>query len=253
MVDGGEQARAFAQKTAPLPAFQPTHVSHKHVEAHRIAVVECLRDGSGTVTLESGLVVDAPLGFATRGVPAAGDYLVRYEPTATHPQGYLSHSPKAVFEAGYAVASRRPDSTGAPALSRNEADAVVERSTAPRVTADSITAKIAGSEFFRNGVLTLCVITMRTGFTFVGKSACVSPENYDQAAGERYAYDDAFRQIWAFEAYLLRETLTARAAEQRGQDSAVEAPPSATQDTRSRGEPRVPRRDERLPGGRPHP
>ncbi|SFG65451.1 Gp49 family protein [Methylobacterium gossipiicola] len=253
MVDSGDQARAFAQKMAPLPAFHATHVSHKHVEAYRIAAVECLRDGSGTVTLECGLVVGAPLGFATRGVPSAGDYLVRYEPTDTHPQGYLSHSPRAVFEAGYVAASRQPDGTGAPALTRDEADAVVERSTAPRVTADSITAKIAGSKFFRDGVLTICIITMRNGFTHIGKSACASPENYDQAAGERYAYDDAFRQAWAFEAYLLRETLTASAAERRGQDVTVEAPPSATQDTRSRGEPRAPRFDDRLPGGRPHP
>ncbi|WP_264046938.1 Gp49 family protein [Methylobacterium flocculans] len=137
---------------------------------------------------------------------------------------------------------RVPDSTGIPALTRNEADALVERSTAPRVTADAITAKVGDVEYFRSGVLTICIITMQTGFTFVGKSACVSPENYDQAAGERYAYDDAFRQIWAFEAYLLRESLSAIADAQRCQDNAVEAP-RATQDLRSRGEPRVPRHD----------
>lgn len=147
---------------------------------------------------------------------------------------------------------RAPDSTGTPALTRNEADAIVEKSTAPRVAADGITAKVGEVEYFRSGVLTICIITMRTGFTFVGKSACVSPENYDREAGERYAYDDAFRQIWAFEAYLLRETLSAVAASMRGQDDAVEVP-SASQDLRSRGEPRIPRREEGLPNGRPHP
>lgn len=147
---------------------------------------------------------------------------------------------------------RVPDNTGVPAITCGEADAVVEKSTAPRVTADAITAKVGDVEYFRSGVLTICIITMRSGFTFVGKSACVSAENYDQEAGERYAYDDAFRQIWAFEAYLLRETLSAVAASLRGQDNAVEAP-GAAQDLRSRGEPRVPRREERLPNGRPHP
>lgn len=146
------------------------------------------------------------------------------------------------FQATYTVASRTADSSGTPALSRNEADALVEKSTAPRVTADAITAKVGDVEYFRSGVLTICIITMQTGFTFVGKSACVSPENYDQAAGERYAYDDAFRQIWAFEAYLLREKLSALADAQRGQDSAVQAH-CAFQDLRSRGEPRVPRHD----------
>lgn len=180
-----------------------------------------------------------------RAVP--GDWIIRGV------EGELYPCRDSVFQATYVVTSRQADGSGTPALTRNEADAIVEKATAPRVTADAITAKIADSKFFRDGVLTICIITMRNGFTFVGKSACVSVENYDQAAGERYAYDDAFRQIWAFEAYLLRETLSAIAAEQRGQDSAVEASPSAAQDTRSRGEPRVPRREDRLPGGRPHP
>lgn len=162
-----------------------------------------------------------------------GDWIIKQV------DGELYPCKDSVFQATYTVASRTADSTGTPALTRNEADALVEKSTAPRVTANAITAKIADAEYFRSGVLTICIITMRTGFTFVGKSACVSPENYDQAAGERYAYDDAFRQIWAFEAYLLRETLSAVAASLRGQDNAVEAPRSG-QDLRSRGEPRIP-------------
>jgi hypothetical protein len=143
-----------------------------------------------------------------------------------------------IFQATYTVASRSADSSGDPALSRNEADAIVEKSTAPRVTLDAIKVKIGKAEYFRSGVLTICIITMRNGFTFVGKSACASPENYDQAAGERYAYDDAVRQIWAFEAYLLRETLSAVASSLRDQGGAIEAP-HTSQDLRSRGEPRL--------------
>ena len=48
---------------------------------------------------------------------------------------------------------------------------------------------------------------MRNGFVFVGKSAAASPENHDTKIGEYYAYDDAFRQIWTHEGYLLREKL----------------------------------------------
>ena len=174
----------------------------------------------------------------TEGVMTArdGDWIIRGI------EGEFYPCRDSVFQATYTVASRTADSSGTPALSRNEADALVEKSAAPRVTLDAIKAKIANAEYFRSDVLTICIITMRTGFTFVGKSACVSPENYDQAAGERYAYDDALRQIWAFEAYLLRETLSAIAAERRGQGDAVEAP-RFQQDTRSRGEPRVPRHD----------
>lgn len=132
-----------------------------------------------------------------------GDWILRQV------DGEIYPCKDSVFQATYTLASRTADSSGTPALTRGEADAIVETSTAPRVTADAIKAKIASADFFRSGVLTICIIEMASGFTFVGKSACVSAANYDQAAGERYAYDDAFRQIWAFEAYLLREQLSA--------------------------------------------
>lgn len=48
-----------------------------------------------------------PPGFLRNpGDVAEGDYLVRYEPTAEQPHGYLSYSPRAVFEAGYSAIER---------------------------------------------------------------------------------------------------------------------------------------------------
>lgn len=46
--------------------------------------------------LRDGTPVTLPVSFLRRGSPQDGDYLVRYD------EGYLSWSPKAVFEAGYA-------------------------------------------------------------------------------------------------------------------------------------------------------
>lgn len=79
----------------------------------------------------------------------------------------------------------------------------------PTATKESIEAKIVKSEFsvHAGSTLTIAVLTLRNGFTVVGKSACASPENFNQALGERYAYDDAFKQIWTLEGYLLRETI----------------------------------------------
>lgn len=94
-----------------------------------------------------------------------------------------------------------------PQTSTTEADALVEQKTAPRVTVDSIKARIRGVEYIENGVLIICIITMANGFMVFGKSAPASPENFDRAIGERYAFDDAFKQLWAFEGYLLREQL----------------------------------------------
>lgn len=90
-----------------MSPFNPTHVSHKQVEAYPIAAAEFQADGSGKVGVnhpEHGyLVVPVPAGFLRRpGAVTEGDMLVRYAPTAEEPHGYLSHSPRAVFEAGYA-------------------------------------------------------------------------------------------------------------------------------------------------------
>jgi hypothetical protein len=93
--------------------------------------------------------------------------------------------------------------------------------TAPRLTPADIDAQISSVVSGRASVLfkdvpnagleclTICVLTLKNGFTIVGKSACASPENYDEALGHKIAYEDARNQIWAFEGYLLRSKLAA--------------------------------------------
>jgi len=82
----------------------------------------------------------------------------------------------------------------------------------PRITEGDIRAKIDCHSFHEEHIgatkITVCFILMRNGFVFVGKSAAASPENHNAKIGEHYAYDDAFRQIWAHEGYLLREKLS---------------------------------------------
>lgn len=55
--------------------------------------------------------------------------------------------------------------------------------------------------------LTLCVLTLKNGFTVVGKSGCASPENFDYELGRKIAREDARRRIWALEGYRLRSQL----------------------------------------------
>ena len=97
-----------------------------------------------------------------------------------------------------------------PSLSLDEAKAVVATKTAPRVTEESIRAKIAKVDFV--GVAetgTLCVITMKNGWTSTGFSAPADARNFDEEVGKRYAYDNAFKPLWQLEGYLLRERLSA--------------------------------------------
>ncbi|HCS22822.1 MAG TPA: hypothetical protein DIW20_03655, partial [Rhodospirillaceae bacterium] len=77
-----------------------------------------------------------------------------------------------------------------------------------RLTPEYIDSRIGVPSFFRaSETLTICVLKSVNGFEVVGKSACADPANYDQAIGERVAFDDAKRQIWQLEGYLLRQTL----------------------------------------------
>jgi hypothetical protein len=59
-------------------------------------------------------------------------------------------------------------------------------------------------------VLTLCLITLRNGFTVVGKAAPADPSNFDWKLGRQFAREDAIRQIWPLMGYALREKLAGR-------------------------------------------
>lgn len=97
-----------------------------------------------------------------------------------------------------------------PTLSLDEAKAIVATKTAPRVTEGSIKARIANVQYILTpALLTICIITMVNGFMVHGVSAAASPENFEEEVGRRYAYDNAFKQLWQLEGYLLRETLKA--------------------------------------------
>lgn len=79
---------------------------------------------------------------------------------------------------------------------------------APRVDLPKRQSVIEKAEFHRlTGTLTVCVLTLVNGFTVVGQSACASPENYQQSLGEKFAQEDAERQIWKLEGYLLKQRL----------------------------------------------
>lgn len=104
-----------------------------------------------------------------------------------------------------------------------EEEIVRKGKTAPRLTPELIDAQIASEVWGRASdlfatphsdalkCLTLCVITLKNGYTLVGKSACASPENFDLDIGARIAREDARKQIWALEGYALKNALSGRA------------------------------------------
>ena len=57
------------------------------------------------------------------------------------------------------------------------------------------------------GLLTFCVLVLRSGSTVHGVSACVSPENFNAKIGRSIARENAEREIWPLLGFPLRDEL----------------------------------------------
>ena len=81
---------------------------------------------------------------------------------------------------------------------------------APRVTSNSIQEKIEKVDYyhFPGTTVTICLLTMKNGFSVVGESAAASPENFDEELGKHIAHAHAHDKLWALEGYLLKEQLS---------------------------------------------
>jgi len=102
-------------------------------------------------------------------------YAVKY------PDGYISWSPKDVFEAAY----------------------LAQGHDGSRINEQMVDDFIAKHESTRMGNHTVVLVTLRNGFTLIEESACVDAANYDQAIGEKYALAKAKQRVWNLLGFLL--------------------------------------------------
>ena len=99
---------------------------------------------------------------------------------------------------------------------------LAEASDAPRVTLSELEANIVAENYINLGkaaealgqpategmhLTTLCVLTLKNGFTVSGQSACASPDRYDEQIGNEFAKREAVRAIWPLMGYALKEKL----------------------------------------------
>lgn len=79
-----------------------------------------------------------------------------------------------------------------------------------RVSQDHIESIIQGVSFWQpeGTTLTVAAVFLKNGAIVVGKSSCISIENYDTGIGQDVAFQDAKRQIWELEGYLLKQVLS---------------------------------------------
>jgi hypothetical protein len=80
-----------------------------------------------------------------------------------------------------------------------EAEIQAKELTAPRVTLEAINAAIVDEVYQRiaTTTVTVCVLKLKNGFTVIGHSACVSPENFDEDLGRKIARQHAVDQCWS--------------------------------------------------------
>lgn len=96
--------------------------------------------------------------------------------------------------------------TSALKASLQSAQRLVERDCHyPKVTLETIVAKIDSTTFLYHEHLTICLVKMKNGFFVLGKAAPADPRNYEKSVGETFAREDAIKQIWQLEGYLLCE------------------------------------------------
>lgn len=77
-----------------------------------------------------------------------------------------------------------------------------------KITKEFLESEIISVEYNRlQGTLTHCTITIKSGFTFTGESACVDPNNFDQKIGEKFAYEQAFEKMWMPYGFWLHKAL----------------------------------------------
>jgi hypothetical protein len=97
-----------------------------------------------------------------------------------------------------------------------EQEIIAKGLTAPRVTPEDIEANIASEVSFVVGSvlkdcpihdnlnrLTICVLTLRNGFTIIGESAVASPTNFDPDLGRKIARANAINKVWPLMGYKL--------------------------------------------------
>ena len=82
---------------------------------------------------------------------------------------------------------------------------------APRVRPEDLDAEMAVAEVSymqpAGTTVTVCCAVLSNGYCLVGKSAAVSPENFDEKIGQQVAFRDAREQLWALLGFRLKDQL----------------------------------------------
>lgn len=131
----------------------------------------------------SGMIVTEGNDFPSDATVCEQGYRVQY------PDGYVSWSPKEVFEKAYLPLDVNHNlKTNAPSISQQMVDDFI---------ASHETMTLSGK-------CTVVRAVLRNGFAIVESSECVSAENYDEKMGEEICMERIKNKIWMLLGFLLQ-------------------------------------------------
>jgi len=117
-------------------------------------------------------------------------------------------NPEAQANGAIETDAQRQARTGLSSLQMGEDAAAAAAKTEDRVALSRMQKKVVAEEFINPAStphMTICVLSLENGFSLVGKAAPADPTNFDLELGKKFAYEDALRQLWPLEGYLLRQ------------------------------------------------
>lgn len=98
-------------------------------------------------------------------------------------------------------------------MSPAEVDAALSSKAwaAQRVTPDQLEAEIVDEAYyvFPGTTMTICLLTLKNGFSVTGESACAVPVNFDAEIGKGIARANAKQKLWALLGFRLRDAIVA--------------------------------------------
>lgn len=101
--------------------------------------------------------------------------------------------------------------TNTPSLmASDEASAAVQK-TPWRVSLDKMKERVASVEYiYPKSIphMTVAIVLLDNGYALQGMSAPADADNFNEAKGQEFAYEDALRKLWPLEAYVMRDYLS---------------------------------------------
>jgi hypothetical protein len=84
--------------------------------------------------------------------------------------------------------------------------------TAPRIKPEDLDAALDPAvppqfHVFPGTTTTVCLITLKNGFTLTGESSCADPSNFDEKIGREVAFKEARNKLWPLLGFMLKESL----------------------------------------------